>query len=411
MSALPLSRVRVLDLSRILAAPFASQLLGDLGAEVIKIERPGAGDDSRTYGPPFMKDAEGRDTRESSFYISVNRNKKSITVDMAKPQGQELLRELAAKSDVLLENFKVGDLKRYGLDYDSLKEINPRLIYCSLTGFGQTGPYSHRPGYDTLFQAMSGLMSVTGNAAGTPGGGPMKTGPSLADVMTGQTAVSAILAALYHRDTNGGSGQHIDVSLLDTMIAANSHYTSQYLVADQIPIRRGTEGNGGMPSRLFECADGDVVVVAGNDSQYARLCQALSRPELASDPRFVSNQARVINRAALAEVFEPLFKLWEVKNILAALEEVGVPAAPVYDMAQVFQDPHVQSRGMAVEVPHATSGTGTVRVVAHPVRYSATPVTTYRAPPRLGEHTQEVLENVLGLGAETIEALRRQKIL
>lgn len=411
MTTLPLSGVRVLDLSRILAAPFASQLLGDLGAEVIKIERPGAGDDSRTYGPPFLKDAEGRDTRESSFYISVNRNKKSLTVDMAKPEGQELLRELARQSDVLLENFKVGDLKRYGLDYESLKAVNPRLIYCSLTGFGQSGPYSHRPGYDTIFQAMSGLMSVTGNVAGTPGGGPMKTGPSLADVMTGQSAASAILAALYHRAANGGTGQHIDVCLLDTMIAANSHYTSQYLVAEQVPIRRGTEGNGGMPSRLFECSDGDVVVVAGNDAQYARLCEALGRGDLARDPRFISNVTRVLNRNALGEEFEPLFKKRLVQEVLAALEAAGVPAGPVYDMAQVFQDPHVQARGMAVEVSYPDVSLGSVRVVAHPVRYSATPVTSYRAPPQLGEHTDEILQGVLGLDAQTIAGLRKQRII
>jgi crotonobetainyl-CoA:carnitine CoA-transferase CaiB-like acyl-CoA transferase len=408
---MPLSRVRVLDLSRILAAPFASQVLGDLGAEVIKVERPVAGDDSRSFGPPFLQDEDGRDTRESSFYLAVNRNKKSISVDMSRPEGQDLLRELARHSDVVLENFKVGDLRRYRLDYESLREINPRLVYCSLTGFGQTGPYSSRPGYDTLFQAMSGLMSVTGNPAGTPGGGPMKTGPSLADIMTGQVAVSAILAALYHRDANGGVGQHIDVALLDAMIAANSHYTSQYLVAGQVPVRRGTEGNGGMPSRLFECADGDIVVVAGNDAQYARLCQALGRPELAEDARFVSNVARVTHRRQLAEVFEPLFKARRVEDILADLERVGVPAGPVYDMRQVFEDPQVIARGMAVEIDHPQAKGGRINIAAHPVKYSATPVTQYRAPPRLGEHTDEVLRSVLGLDEVTIEALRQKKVV
>lgn len=408
---MPLSRIRVLDLSRILAAPFAAQMLGDLGAEVIKVERPGAGDDSRSFGPPFLQDAEGHDSRESSFYLSVNRNKKSITVDMSRVEGQELLRELARQSDVLLENFKVGDLRRYGLDYQSLKAINPRLVYCSLTGFGQTGPYRARPGYDTIFQAMSGLMSVTGNPPDAPGGGPMKTGPSLADVMTGQVAVSAILAALYHRDMNGGTGQHVDVALLDAMVAANSHYTSQYLVSGQVPVRRGTEGNGGMPSRLFACADGDIVVVAGNDAQYARLCQALERAELASDARFATNVARVTNRRALAEVFEPLFAQWKVAEILAALEEVGVPAGPVYDMKQVFEDPQVRARGLAVEIDHPVAATGKTRVAAHPVKYSETPVNTYRAPPRLGEHTDEVLRSVLGLDDTTLGVLRKQKVI
>jgi len=411
MTDMPLRRIRVLDLSRILAAPFTAQMLGDLGAEVIKVERPGKGDDSRQFGPPFLQDAQGRDTPESTFYLSVNRNKKSVTVDLSRPEGQELVRELARHCDVLIENFKVGDLERYGLDYERIRAINPRIVYCSVTGFGQTGPYRFRPGYDSIFQAMGGLMSVTGNPPDAPGGGPMKTGPSLADIMSGHFALSAILAALYHRDVNGGQGQHIDVALLDSVIACNSHYTSQYLVSGQVPVRRGTEGNGGMPSRLFACADGDIVVVAGNDAQYVRMCDALQRPELATDPRFVNNVARVHNRRQLAEVFEPIFAQWKVAAVLEALERAGVPAGPVYDLRQVFDDPQVRERGMAVTVDHATSRNGKVNLVAHPVKYSATPVTRYQAPPRLGEHTESVLADVLGLDATTIAGLRQQKIV
>ena len=405
-----LSRIRVLDMSRILAAPWAAQLLADLGAEVIKVERPGKGDDSRQFGPPFLKDREGRDTRESTFYISINRNKKSLTCDIAKPEGQSLIRLLAAKCDVLLENYKVGDLKRYGLDYDNISKINSRLVYCSITGFGQTGPYSPRPGYDSIFQAMGGLMSVTGNPDDVPGGGPMKTGPSLADILCGQYAAYAILAALYHRDTISGRGQHIDLALLDALIASTSHYASQYLVSGEIPPRRGTEGNGGMPSRMFRCADGDIMIVAGNDEQYARMCEALGHPELTTDPRFAENVSRVRNRRALAEVFEPLIVRWKSKDLLAALDSAGVPAGPINDLAQVFADPHVQSRGMCVEVEHPLSDSK-VRMVANPVRLSGTPITDYTAPPTLGQHNREILGKLLGMSEMEIEALRQHKVI
>ena len=409
---LPLSRIRVLDLTRVLAGPFASQMLGDLGAEVIKVERPGKGDECRQYGPPFLKDAQGRPTPESSFYLSVNRNKKSIALDISKPQGQDIVRKLAGHCDVLIENFKVGDLERYGLDYARLKLVNPRLVYCSVTGFGQTGPYRHRAGYDSIFQGMSGLMSVTGNPPDMPGGGPMKTGPSLGDIMSGQFAVSAIMAALYQRDANGGdAGLHVDVALLDSLIAANSHYSSHFLVSGDVPVRRGTEGKGGMPSRLFHCADGDIMLVAGNDAQYGRLCETLGRPELASDPRFASNVARVTNRRALGQVFEPLFAQWDCAPLLAALERAGVPAGPVYDLRQVFDDPQVRARDMCVEIAHPAAGDGKVKLVGHPVKYSETPVTRYTAPPRLGEHTSEVLRTVLGFSDADIAALREQKIL
>lgn len=411
MSKGPLSNVRVLDMSRILAGPWAAQMLADLGAEVIKIERPGKGDDSRQFGPPFLQDAQGQDTRESSFYISTNRNKKSITCDIAKPEGQALIRQLVGKCDVLLENYKVGDLKRYGLDYASLREVNPRLIYCSLTGFGQTGPYAPRPGYDSIFQAMGGLMSITGLPDEAPGGGPMKTGPSLADILAGQYAAYAIQAALYARDVNGAPGQHIDIALLDALIASTSHYASQYLVSGDIPVRRGTEGNGGMPSRMFRCVDGDIMIVAGNNEQYARFCEVLGHPELALDARFAEIPLRVVNRRALGEVFEPLVATWTVLDLLRALDEAGVPAGPINNLEQVFADPHVQERGMCVESPHASSADGKVRMVANPVKFSATPIVDYKAPPTQGEHTDRILGEWLGLDETEIQALREKRVI
>ncbi|UXJ50262.1 CaiB/BaiF CoA transferase family protein [Pseudomonas citronellolis] len=407
----PLSNIRVLDMSRILAGPWAAQMLADLGAEVIKVERPGKGDDSRQFGPPFLQDSEGRNTRESSFYISTNRNKKSITCDIAKPEGQALIRSLAKQCDVLLENYKVGDLKRYGLDYASLHEVNPRLVYCSLTGFGQTGPYSPRPGYDSIFQAMGGLMSITGLPDDVPGGGPMKTGPSLADILAGQYAAYAIQAALYARDVNGAPGQHIDVALLDALIASTSHYASQYLVSGEVPVRRGTEGNGGMPSRMFQCADGGIMIVAGNNEQYARFCAVLGHPELATDERFAEIALRVVNRRVLGEVFEPLVATWKLHDLLEALDAAGVPAGPINDMRQVFADPHVQARGMCVESSHPLAADGKVKLVANPVKFSATPITDYKAPPVQGEHTDSVLGELLGMDAAAIQALRERGVV
>ena len=404
----PLSNIRVLDMSRILAGPWAAQMLADLGAEVIKIERPGKGDDSRQFGPPFLQDGTGRNTRESSFYISTNRNKKSMTCDIATVQGQALIRDLVAHCDVLLENYKVGDLKRYGLDYASLSEVNPRLIYCSLTGFGQTGPYSPRPGYDSIFQAMGGLMSITGLPDDVPGGGPMKTGPSLADILAGQYATYAIQAALYARDVHGAPGQHIDVALLDALIASTSHYASQYLVSGEVPVRRGTEGNGGMPSRMFQCADGDIMIVAGNNEQYARFCAVLGHPELATDARFAEIPLRVTHRRALGEVFEPLVAAWQVADLLSALDDAGVPAGPINNLEQVFADAHVKARGMCVESPHPLAADGKVKMVANPVKFSATPIVNYKAPPMQGQHTEQVLSELLGLDAGAIQALRNK---
>jgi crotonobetainyl-CoA:carnitine CoA-transferase CaiB-like acyl-CoA transferase len=409
MSKRLLSHIRVLDLSRVLAGPLAAQMLGDLGAEVIKIERAGSGDDARRMGPPFLKDKEGRDTRESPIILSANRNKKSITLNLATPEGQDIVRQLAEISDVLVENFKVGDLQRYGLDYESLKKINPRLIYCSVTGFGQTGPYAPRPGYDSIFQGMGGLMSVTGYPD-DEGGAPVKTGPSIADFIGGQFAVIGVIAALYERDANGSDkGQQVDIALLDSVIASLSHYTAQYLATGEVPVRRGTQGNGGLPSQMFPCADGAVMVVCGNDEQYRRFCSAINHPELADDPRFISNPDRVRNRKPLAHTFDAITIQWKQQDMLDAMEKAGVPAGPIYNLEQVFADPQVQHRGMAVEVPHPLAGT--VKIYTNPIKLSDTPINRYTAPPILGQHTEEVLKGLLGLSEERIAALAKAKII
>jgi len=315
MSRKPFSHIRVLDLSRVIAGPLAAQMLGDLGAEVIKVERPGTGDDARRMGPPFLKDRDGRETHETPIILGSNRNKKSITLDLAQPEGQALVRRLAAMSDVLVENFKVGDLKRHGLDAASLRELNPRLVYCSVTGFGQTGPYAPRPGYDSIFQAMGGLMSVTGYPD-EEGGAPVKTGPSIADFVAGQFAAIGVITALYDRDANreasGGRGQHIDVALFDSVVASLSHFTAQYLATGEVPVRRGTQGSGGLPSQMFPCADGGVMVVCGNDAQFRRFCSALEHAELADDPRFATNPLRVGNRRLLAATFDAITRRWRI---------------------------------------------------------------------------------------------------
>ena len=399
---LPLAGIRVLDLSRVLAGPLAAQMLGDLGAEVIKVERAGAGDDARRMGPPFLKDAQGRDTAESPILLGTNRNKKSITLDLSRPEGQAIVRRLAAISDVVVENFKVGDLQRYGLDHESLLALNPRLVYCSVTGFGQTGPYAPRPGYDSIFQAMGGLMSVTGYPD-EEGGAPVKTGPSIADFIGGQFAAIGVIAALYSRDAqrpgeddpSRGRGQQVDVALLDSVIASLTHYTAQYLATGIVPVRRGTQGNGGLPSQMFPCADGAVMVVCGNDEQFRRFCQALARPDLATDSRFASNPVRVSNRKALTETFDAITRQWKQRDLLAAMESAKVPAGPLYDLQQVFDDPQVRHRGMAVEVAHPLSGT--VRLAANPIKFSQTPITRYTAPPTLGQHTNEVLKSLLDM--------------
>ena len=409
MSALPLSGIKIIDLTRVLAGPIASQMLADLGAEVIKIERLGGGDDARAFGPPYLVDPEGKQNNNNSFFLCANRGKKSVTLDLSKPEGQAIVRELAKTADVMMENFKVGDLKRYGLDYGSIKAINPGIIYCSVTGFGQTGPYAPRAGYDAILQAMGGLMSVTGHLDGEPGEGPMKVGPSIVDYMTGMNGSIGILAALYNRKVNGGQGQHVDVCLLDTVIASLSHWAQIYLVNGKVPPRRGTWGNGGMPAGVFRCTDGELMLVVGNDGQYARTCAVLGRPDLATNPRYLKNNDRVANGKELMAIFAGEFLKRPVKHWLDELEKAGVPSGPINDFAQVFADPHVRERGMEVKVEHPFEPS--LSLIRNAITFSGTPVTDYRAPPMLGQHTRDVLTSQLGYDDAKIEALKAQKII
>ncbi len=404
MSALPLSGIRILDLTRVLAGPLSAQMLGDLGAEVIKVERPGTGDDARAFGPPYLTDPEGKANNNNSFYLCANRNKKSVTVNVASKEGQEIIRALAKDCDVFMENYKVGDLKRYGLDYELIRAVNPGIIYCSVTGFGQTGPYAPRAGYDAIFQAMGGLMSVTGHMDGEPGEGPMKVGPSIVDYMTGMNTSTGILAALYHRKVTG-VGQHVDVCLLDTVIASLSHWAQIYLVNGKSPPRRGTWGNGGMPAGMFRCSDGELMLVVGNDGQFARTCEVLGAPELATDPKFLRNNDRVVNGKEIMAIFAGLFLKNSVGHWLEELEKAGVPCGPVNDFAHVFADPHVQSRGMEVKTEHPFEPQ--LSLIRNALTFSETPVQEYRAPPLLGEHTAEVLSG-LGYDAAKIAALKER---
>jgi crotonobetainyl-CoA:carnitine CoA-transferase CaiB-like acyl-CoA transferase len=408
MSALPLSGIKILDLTRVLAGPLSAQMLADLGAEVIKIERPGTGDDARAFGPPYLVDPEGKENNNNSFYLCANRNKRSVTVNIATTEGQEIVRELAKSVDVMMENYKVGDLKRYGLDYEAIRAVTPGIIYCSVTGFGQTGPYAPRAGYDAIFQAMGGLMSVTGHIDGEPGAGPMKVGPSIVDYMTGMNSSIAILAALYHRKVNGGDGQHLDVCLFDTVIASLSHYAQIFLVNGKTPPRRGTWGNGGMPAGVFRCTDGELMLVVGNDAQFARTCAVLGEPALAKDPKYVKNNDRVVHGKEIMAVFAGLFLKNKVGYWLDELEKAGVPCGPVNDFEQVFSDPHVRSRGMEIKVDHPFEHA--LSLIRNPLTFSGTPVTDYRAPPLLGENTREILA-AIGYDDGKLEALRKQGVI
>ncbi len=398
-----LSHVRVLDLSRVLAGPWASQLLADLGAEVIKIERPGAGDESRAWGPPWLTTPGGEATRESAYFTCTNRGKKSVTVDISRPEGQALVRRLAEVSDVLLENFKVGALARMGLGYEDLSRLNPRLVYCSITGFGQTGPYRARAGYDFLVQAMGGLMSITGQ----PGGEPTKVGVAITDILTGMYAATSVLAALAHRERSG-RGQRVDLALLEVQVAALANQAESYLVTGRPPGRMGNAHPSIVPYQAFAVRDGHVAVAVGNDGQFARLCEVAGKAELAQDPRFATNAARVENRAALVPILAARFAARPAAEWIAALEAAGVPCGPINDRAQVFDDPHVRARGVRVEVPHPLAGK--VPVVASPIHLSETPV-RHGTPPLLGEHTREVLGSVLGMAEDEIEKLRRDGVL
>jgi crotonobetainyl-CoA:carnitine CoA-transferase CaiB-like acyl-CoA transferase len=408
MSEGPLTGVRVLDLSRVFAGPWATQTLADMGAEVIKVERPSRGDDARGLGPPFLLDREGRDTAESAFYLSANRNKKSIALDLSQPRGQDIIRQFAAISDVVVENFKVGTLSRYALDYESIRRINPSVVYCSITGFGQTGPYSHRPGYDTLFQAMGGVMSVTGESDETPGGRPMKVGIIIADILSGMYATIGILGALRHRERTG-TGQHIDLSLLDAQTAALSHQAMYYLISGENPKRFGTSAPAVVPSQMFECADGFIALVVGNDPQFRRLADVVGHREWADDERFVTNSLRVRNRTTLVPLLEEIFRRFPKAHWLEKLEAEGIVSGPINEISDVFADPHVAARNMVVEVEHSLGGS--LKLVANPLRMSETPLNRYEPPPRLGQHTDELLSGVLGLGVSEIEELVCAKIV
>lgn len=403
-----LQGVKVLDLSRVFSGPWAAQMLADFGADVIKVERPGRGDDVRHQGV-FLRDSEGRATGESSSFLAMNRGKRSVTIDLAHPEGQALVRELAAGSDILIENFKAGDLARYGLDHASLQPVNPGLIYCSITGFGQTGPYSHRPGYDPIFQSMSGLMSVTGLADEHPGGGPLRVGYSVADITAGFYAVSAILAALRHRDQVSGQGQHIDLALLDAQIGALSHVAMMYLVSGRQPPRLGNVSPITCPWQSFDCADGHIVIAVGNDRQFEALCGVLGVPGLASDSRFLTNPLRANHREELIPQLAAVFRTRSVAHWYEVCESAGVPSGPIYDFAQVFDDPQVRHRGMRTTMTHPLSGS--VPQVANPVVFSATPVQPTRPPPTLGEHTEEVLQERLGLPPQRVAELRAAGIV
>ena len=404
MTRLPLEKIRVLDLTRVLAGPFGSQILADLGADVIKIERPGVGDDARIFGEPYLRDAEGNPTRDNAFYLSVNRNKRSVALNISTSEGQALIRQLVMTSDVVMENYKVGDLKRYGLDYDSLKAIKPGIIYCSVTGYGQTGPLAAKPGYDAVFQGECGLMSVTGIPDGKPGGGPMKVGPSIIDLFTGLNVANAILAALYHRDANGGEGQCIDIALLDCGVSALSHYAQIYLTSGEIPVRRGTQGNGGMPTSKFPCSDGAIMITSGNDKQYIALCAAVGHSELASHPRFLTNVLRVQHRDEITDVFNAIFVTGTVASWLEKLGAAGIPSGPINDIEQVFDYPQSIHRGLRARAPHKNKPD--LDVVRSPMNFSTTPITDYRAPPMLGEHTEEILRDVMQLEGDAIAELR-----
>jgi len=401
-----LAGVRVLDLSRILAGPTCTQILGDLGADVIKVERPGEGDDTRKWGPPFVRDAHGHDTGESAYYLSTNRNKRSIAIDLSAPHGQQLVRRLADQSDVLIENHKVGALARFGLGYAQLRETHPRLVYCSITGFGQDGPYAQRTGYDFLAQGMGGIMSVTGE----PDGEPMKVGVGITDVMTGMYAAVSILAALRHRDATG-SGQHIDLALLDTQVAWLINAGQYYLTSGEVPPRLGNGHPNIVPYEVFPASDGYFILTVGNDAQFRRLCEYAEVGELASDPRFATNASRVRNREVLIPMLKRLTSRRSVAEWVEAMERLQVPCGPVNRIDQVFADPQVSHRGMRVKVAYPGSAAGSVNLIGSPIRLSETPVRYRRAPPRLGEHADEILREVLGMGDPEIDSLRAGRVL
>lgn len=400
--------LRVLDLSRVLAGPWASQLLADMGADVVKLERPEAGDDTRAWGPPWVKDKHGESTEESAYYSSANRNKRSLTVDISSVEGQSLIRNLAVEADVLIENFKVGGLKRYALDYDSLKSMNPRLVYCSITGFGQTGPKAARPGYDFLIQGLGGLMSITGRADGTPGEGPVKVGVALTDVMTGLYATIAIQAALAHRERSG-KGQYIDLALQDVQVACLANQAANYLVGGEVPTRMGNAHPNIVPYQDFPTADGYMIITAGNDGQFSRMCQVLGHTEWSQLPRFATNPERVRHREELVSLICDVTITQTTDQWVQAMSEAGVPCGPINTLDRVFADPQVVHREMRVEMQHPSGNI--IPLVANPIRFSASPVEYRLPPPTLGQHSEEVLAQWLGMSGDDISSLRNRKVI
>ena len=403
-----LSHIRVLDLSRVLAGPWCAQNLADLGADVIKVERPGTGDDTRHWGPPFAKDANGEETKESAYFICINRNKRSITIDIAKPEGQEIIRKLAAESDVVIENYKVGDLEKYGLDYENLKKVKPNLVYCSVTGFGQTGPYAQRPGYDFIIQGMGGFMSVTGEAEDFEGTSPQKSGVAIADIFTGMYASSAILAAIIHRDRTG-EGQYIDMSLLDTQIAVMANMSSAYLTSDEVPKRWGNASQIIVPYQTFPTSDGWMIVAAGNDGQFRHFVTAGGEAHLADNPLYLSNPLRVQHRKQLVPLLEQMTRKKPKGEWITLLEKAKVPCGPINNLKEVFENEQVIARNVLLNVPHPTAGN--MKLVASPMKLSKTPTEVRMAPPTLGQHTEEILHDRLKLNDQAIHELRTKGII
>ena len=403
-----LSHLRVLDLSRVLAGPWCTQNLADLGADVIKVERPTDGDDTRHWGPPFAKDAQGHDTAETAYFIAINRNKRSITVDISRPEGQEIIRNLALESDVVIENYKVDQLKKYGLDYESLKKIKPELIYCSITGFGQTGPYAHRPGYDFIVQGMGGFMSVTGEADDFPGASPQKAGVAIADIFTGMYASTAILAAVLHRDRTG-EGQYIDMALLDTQVAVMANVASAYLCSDEVPIRWGNASPTIVPYQTFPTADGWMIVAAGNNGQFSHFVRVGCEAHLADHPLYCENPLRVQHRKQLIPLLADMTRKKTKAEWISLLEEVGVPCGPINNFQEVFDNEQVKARELQLQVDHPTAGK--MPLVASPMRLSKTPVEVRMPPPTLGQHTESILQERLGLSPEAIDRLKQKGII
>ena len=404
----PLSHIRALDLSRVLAGPWCGQNLADLGAEVIKIERPEKGDDSRAFGPPWLKDRSGRDTKESAYFASTNRGKKSVTVNISKPDGQNIVRNLARQSDVLIENYKVGDLARYGLGYDDLRKLNPRLVYASVTGFGQTGPYRERPGYDFMIQGMGGVMSITGERDDLPGGGPQRVGIPIADIMTGMYATIAICAALAHRERSG-TGQHLDLALLDTQVGILANQGMNYLATGVPPGRIGNAHPNIVPYQPFKARDGDVILACGNDNLFNKFCEVAGCQHLARDARFATNSKRVENREAITSLLAEIFARRTTQEWCNALEAAGVPNGPINNLKQVFEEPQVIARGMKIELEHSLAGK--VPLIASPMKFSGTPLEHKAPPPTLGQHTDQVLRGLLGFDDAEIARLRANGVI